>query len=133
MTAICAERVPSPDVLLSRRSWQFPPALRALRARILDRPHARSVAGSDPALVSLEPPRPPGLPGTLARLVRLERRHVDARHERRLAHDRARALAAHGVAHADGDQPAVLPPGAAGRGARRHRRPPPAAPRNPGV
>src|SRR5438477_511711 len=86
-----------------------------LRARILDRPHARSVAGSDPALVSLEPPRPPGLPGTLARLVRLERRHVDARRERRVAHDRARAVAAHGFAHADGDQPAVLPPGASRR------------------
>src|SRR5207249_2500192 len=87
----------------------------------------------DSALVSLEPPRPPGLPGALARLVRLERRHVDARHERRVAHDRARALAAHGVAHADGDEPAVLPPGAARRGPRRHRRPPPAAPRDAGV
>src|SRR6266704_6903053 len=105
-------------------------SLRALRARILDRPRARSVAGSDPALVSLEPARPPGLPGTLARLVRLERRHVDARRERRLAHDRPRAVAAHGIAHADGDQPAVLPPGAAGWRPRRHRRPPPAAPRN---
>src|SRR5206468_643580 len=77
----------------------------------------------DPVLVSLEPPRSPGLPGALARLVRLERRHVDARHERRVANDRARALAAHGVAHADGDEPAVLPPGAARRrprpGARR--------------
>src|SRR5439155_1479302 len=83
-------------------------------ARILDRPRARIVAGSDPALVSLEPARPPGLPGTLARLVRLERRHVDARRERRLAHDRARAVAAHGIAHADGNQPSVRPPGAAG-------------------
>src|SRR5436309_6842289 len=105
-------------------------SLRALRAHALDRPRARSVAGSDPALVSLEPARAPGLPGTLARLVRLERRHVDARRERRVAHDRARAVAAHGLAHADGDQPAVLPPGAAGRPPRRHRRPPPAAPRN---
>src|SRR5207245_1370153 len=59
------------------------------------RPPPRSRA---PVLVSLEPPRSPGLPGALARLVRLERRHVDARHERRVAHDRARALAAHGLA-----------------------------------
>src|SRR5438094_8314712 len=111
MIAICAERVPSPDVLPSRQSWQFPRP----PGRILDRPHERSVAGSDPALVSLEPPRPPGLPGTLARLVRLERRHVDARHERRVADDRARALAAHGIAHAGGRQPALLSPGPAGR------------------
>src|SRR5438445_6427861 len=122
----------SPNVLPSRRSWQFPRRVPG-PARILDRPRPRSVAGSDPALVRLEPPRPPGLPGTLARLVCLERRHVDARHERRVAHDRTRAVAAHGVAHADGDQPAVLPPGAAGRRPRRHRRPPPAAPRDPGM
>src|SRR2546425_13220294 len=86
-------------------------SLHALRARILDRPHARSVAGSDPALVSLEPPRPPGLPGTLARLVRLERRHVAARRARRVAHDRARAVAAHGIAPSARDPPAVPPPG----------------------
>src|SRR5439155_5331812 len=111
MNATGAERVPSHPMFSLRVGRGN--SLHALRARILDRPRGRSVAGSDPALVSLEPARPPGLPGTLARLVRLERRHVDARHERRVAHDRARALAAHGIAHADGDQPAVLPPGAA--------------------
>src|SRR5581483_6697946 len=98
--------------------------LRALLARSC-RPDARRAV-----LLRLEPAQAAALPRGVARGRGLQRRHLDARHERRLAHDLALALAAHGGAHADGDEPALLSPGTAGGCARRRRRPPPRAARH---